>query len=157
MSSYRYDEQRMTHSIKISPAVIHFIENKTGRRVVGVERCLDADGCRFSLAGGDFVMIAAIEIECLERDFGDQGRMSRNQFEEMVMQKQDIDFPRSPSDVYPEFCDGTVRCDGTIHGAEFDMCIEDELGEAPESGADRFHRSLRKVYWHRYLKKHEQK
>ena len=78
-------------AIKISPAVIRFIENKVGQKVVSVESCLGVDGCRFALAGGDFTIIAAIEIERLERDFGDQGRMSRNQFEEMVMQKQDID------------------------------------------------------------------
>jgi hypothetical protein len=136
---------------------VRFIENKTGRRVVSVEDCLDADGYRFALADGNFVIVSMHDIECIESDFCEQGRMSRNQFEEMVMQEQDIDFPRSPSDVYPEFCDGTVRCDGTIHGAEFDMCVEDELGEAPELDSERFHRSLRKVYWHRYLKKHEQK
>ena len=139
----------------MSPAVIRFVENKTGRRVVGVESCLDVDGCRFALADGDFVIIAAIEIERLERSFGDHGRMSRNQFEEMLMQEQNID-PRSrnDNDIYPEFRDGTTEA---FLGQSFDMCIEDELGEAPESGADRFYRSLRKVYWHRYLKKHEQK
>ena len=137
----------------VSPATVHFVENKVGQKVVGVESCLDADGCRFALASGDFVIIAAIEIERLERDFGDQGRMSRNQFEEMVMQEQDIDFPCSSSDVYPEYRDGTTE----IYRADFGACVEDKAMEAPDSRADRFCESLRKVYWHRYLKKHGQK
>jgi hypothetical protein len=146
--------EKTLRSIEVSPAIVSYVESISGRRVVGIESCLDADGYRFALADGDFIIIAAIEIERLERAFGDHGRMSRNQFEKMVMmQKQEID-PLSRNDIYPEFRDGTTEA---FLGQSFDMCIEDELGEAPESGADRFHRSLRKVYWHRYLKKHEQK
>lgn len=139
----------------VSPAIVRFVENKVGQKVVGVESCLDADGCRFALAGGDFAMVSTYDIERLERDFSDQGRMSRNQFGEMVMKEQNIDSRFfSPSDVYPEFRDGTTEA---FLGQNFDMCTEDELGETPESSANRFYKSLRKVYWHRYLKKHEQK
>lgn len=149
------EPERTLRSVEVSPAIVSYVESVSGRRVVGVESCLDADGYRFSFADGDFVIIAAIEIECLERSFGDHGRMSRNQFEEMLMQEQDIDsLSCNDNDIYPKFRDGTTEA---FLGKNFDMCIEDELGEAPESDTDRFYRSLRKVYWHRYLKKHEQK
>lgn len=150
-----FDSERIPRLAGISPRVVRFVEGRITQKVVSIEQCLDADGYRLSLDSGDFVMVSRVCIENLESEFSDQRRMDRNQFENMMMQEQAVDRVHFPSDIHPEHCDGTTNRDETIqtiHGAKFNMRIEDELGEAPESGVEKFLRSLRKVYWHRYLK-----
>lgn len=146
------ESERMARPIGVSPRVVRFIENRVGEKVVSIEQSFDADGFHFVFANGTSMMIAATYIEHIERESDSQEQTSRNQFEDMIMQEQAVDRAHSPSDVYLEYRDGTMHCNGTIRGAKFDACVEDESGEAPEFGADRFRRSLRKVYWYRYLK-----
>jgi hypothetical protein len=152
MSSF-YGHFDAARAIRVSPAVVHFIENRIGKRVVSVDHRINADDFRFVFADGDFIIFAADEREVKGR-----GLMSRNQFEDMMMRDRSqalsqqeirpgLQLPADPSVMH---CSGTVH--GIMRGEEFERIMADEEGDFPESAVDKFKNSLRKVYWYRRLK-----
>lgn len=152
-SFYNYYNDR---AVRISPDVIRIIEDKVRERVISVEQCLDADGFRFYFAGVGTIMFGSDYIENLEREVEGRGHMSRNQLERMVMENRLSKVgesqlqPQQEVDQSMEYWNGTVH--GTMRGKEFERIIEDEVGDTSESDANRFHRSMKKVYWYRRLK-----
>lgn len=161
MSSFcnQFDAAR---AVRISPAVVRFIEEKVREPVVSIERCLDADGYRFYFRGVGTIEFGSDYIENLEREADGRGLMSRNQFEEMVIRDRLSKIDESQLQPQQAAVDPSVmHCQGSVHGIvrgeEFERVMADEVGNAPESDADRFHRSIRKVYWYRRLKNESKK
>ena len=138
-----------------SPVVVRFIEDKIMKRVVSVERCLDADGFRFVFEDGDVIVVPSIHIEHIERESGGRRLMGRSEFEDIVLGSRlsrEESAPKLRAENHPSVMHCEDDNDGTIQGMEPEKIIVDDLYEE-SSPMNKFYNSLRKVYWYRRSKK----